>query len=480
MDTPLQKIAEKLKGSVLFLFDKLIKPRSADEDSRRQEFILNILLVSSILFAVVNLSMILYSYIVLGTSSGGASAYIIRFLLLIFAFLLFLSRRGKFRVSAIILVLLYFVPICYAMSVWGADLPQGLLALAFVLVMSSVLIGTRFSLGLAVTATLVIFALTYKQLSPSYAAHALWKSKPTTYLDAISISFTIGLIAIVSWLSNREIERSLKRARASEEALRQERDLLEVKVEERTRDIKQMQIEKTSQMFRFAEFGRLASGFFHDLASPLTAVSLNLQQLKKQERVDMEDAERYLEQALKITKKLEGFLGAVRKQIRHQETMVEFRIQDEVEDVLQMVGHKARKAHVELLFFSTDEPLVMYGNPFKFNQILLNLISNAIDSHESKVVEEGKTRTVRVEVQSQAGMCICSVLDEGVGIAPEHLDAIFEPFYTTKPEDEGMGIGLSTTRELVKNYFHGQIQVFSTLGKGSRFIVTFPLKPAPV
>lgn len=480
MDTPLQKIAAKLKGSVLFLFEKLIKPRSQDEDSQRQEFILNILLLSSLVFVFVLLLMILYSCVVLDAPTRGASPYIIFGLCLVFGCLLYLSRRGNFRVSAMTLVLLYSVPVAYALYTWGADLPQGILALALVIVMASVLIGTRFSLVLATVFVLVIFLLTHIQASGIHPVNLLWKNKPTTYVDAICVMVTLGMIAVVSWLSNREIERSLRRARASEAALREERDSLEVKVEERTRDIKQMQIEKTSQMFRFAEFGRLASGFFHDLASPLTAVSLNLQQLKKQERVDMEDAERYLEQALKITKKLEGFLGAVRKQIRHQETMVEFRIQDEVEDVLQMVGHKARKAHVELLFFSTDEPLVMYGNPFKFNQILLNLISNAIDSYESKAVEEGKARTVRVEVQSQAGMCICSVLDEGVGIAPEHLDAIFEPFYTTKLEDEGMGIGLSTTRELVRNYFHGQIQVFSTLGKGSKFIVTFPLKPAPV
>jgi len=480
MDTPLQKIAEKLRGGVLFLYEKLIKPRSPSEDTQRQEFILNILLVASIAFALLNLLIILYSFVVLDKQMHASSGYIIRFLLLFFCFLLFLSRRGMFRASAIALVFLYFIPICYALSVWGADLPQGLLALALVLVMSSVLVGTRFSVYLAGISIVVVVTLTAHQLSSLDVVQTSWKARSTTLLDSISVSFTIGMIAIVSWLSNREIERSLQRARASEAALRQERDSLEEKVEERTRDMKRVQIEKSSQMYHFAEFGRLASGFFHDLASPLTAVSLNLQLLKKQERVDMENTERYLEQAIQITKKLEGFLGSVRKQMRHQETITEFRIQDEVEDVLQMVGHKARKAQVELLFHSTEVVLMMYGNPFKFNQIVLNLISNAIDSYDSKKMEAGKTRSVRVEVQSQAGMCICSVQDEGVGIAPEHLEAIFEPFYTTRMEEGGMGIGLSTTRELVENYFHGQIQTFSTLGKGSKFIVTFPLKQAPV
>ena len=84
MDTPLQKIAEKLRGGVLFLYEKLIKPRSPSEDTQRQEFILNILLVASIAFALLNLLIILYSFVVLDKQMHASSGYIIRFLLLFF------------------------------------------------------------------------------------------------------------------------------------------------------------------------------------------------------------------------------------------------------------------------------------------------------------------------------------------------------------------------------------------------------------
>ena len=96
----------------------------------------------------------------------------------------------------------------------------------------------------------------------------------------------MGILATVAWLSNTEIEKALHRALGSERDLAKERDSLEIKVAERTQELQQAQTEQLIQQYRFIAFGRIAAGLFHDLASPLTSVSLNLENIREESESD--------------------------------------------------------------------------------------------------------------------------------------------------------------------------------------------------
>src|SRR5205085_9261433 len=86
---------------------------------------------------------------------------------------------------------------------------------------------------------------------------------------------------------------------------------------------------------------------------------------------------------------------------------------------------------------------------------------------------------IEVRDNPAAGMAEIRIADSGIGIAPERLRLIFEPFYTTKEPDElghgGTGLGLSVCRQIIEQH-HGRIRVESVVGKGSKFTVKLPLK----
>jgi signal transduction histidine kinase len=108
--------------------------------------------------------------------------------------------------------------------------------------------------------------------------------------------------------------------------------------------------------------------------------------------------------------------------------------------------------------------------PAKVNQVVMNLLSNAIDaSHEGGRVV---IRTAAVDGEARI-----EVSDEGHGIPPELRDRIFDPFFTTKPVGEGTGLGLSISYGIVNDH-GGTIEVESEAGKGAKFIVCLPVREA--
>lgn len=395
----------------------------------------------------------------------------------IFSGLLVLSRRGYVRLAALLFMALYFIPATYDLYHWGGNLPQGILIYALLIVMSGILLGTSVSLGATALTSIVVILLLGLQARGVIPIVDSWKKYPAGLVDAIPIAITFFVIGAVAWLSNRELEKSLHRAQASEIQLARERDSLEVKVEERTAQLKQMQLEKMMQLYQFVEFGRLSSGFFHDLATPLTTLSFHLESLTQTtERPSMQTAQLTVQHAFQTAKKLEYFLQVVHKQLKHQEVSTLFSLNEEITQVFELMAYKARKLNVKLQLLESSEEIIQFGNPFRFNQMMMNLISNAIDAYDgldkTRVVE----RLVLVHLKKVNGQIYCTVQDYGCGIKPEHLDSLTKPFFTTKPAEKGIGIGLSTTKDILEKDFHGTLSIASALDEGSCFTLQFPAR----
>jgi hypothetical protein len=112
------------------------------------------------------------------------------------------------------------------------------------------------------------------------------------------------------------------------------------------------------------------------------------------------------------------------------------------------------------------------GNAGKLQQVFLNLFLNARDAMEAG-------GTLAVHAWSEAGFVRIDVADNGQGIALEHLERIYDPFFTTKGARKGTGLGLSVSYGIVREH-GGSIEVESRLGAGTRFRVEFPLARKPV
>lgn len=140
-----------------------------------------------------------------------------------------------------------------------------------------------------------------------------------------------------------------------------------------------------------------------------------------------------------------------------------------VRDVIEMLRGAGKLRRLEVLVHLTKTELTVTVNRTRIEQILVNLIVNAVDA----IGEQAGTITVAVHPSEDDKRVVCEVRDTGSGIAPEHLEKIFESFFTTKPEDRGTGLGLPVAREIVQSY-GGQLVVDSTIGVGTKFTFDLP------
>ena len=457
------------KKSIAQFIARLIQSKNPDEDQRGREFVLNILLAISI-FCFLALNLIRFIDIFINHGAKGLPFIYTLLILIFFIFLFWLSKRGHGKIASILLVITYSLPMFYSFIAWGADLPAAILLAVLVITLSGALLGTRAALISTLILIIFLIELTHLQLSGQAPANSYWRSGQNDMGDTISYAFLFSVIAAVAWLFCSETKKALTRARQSEKDLKAERDSLELKVIERTKQIREMEADKINQLYRLAEFGRLSSGIFHDLVNPLTAVSLNLEQIKTESENRILSAKSFLSQAITAARKMEDLIASIKKQLARENQPKQFSLNEEIKQIMQILDYKARRAKVRLNFQASNN-ISLYGDPIKFGQIASNLLANAIEASENQNPE----KEVLILLEETAEQIRLLVRDEGQGIAADNLLKIFEPFFSTKKETgRGLGLGLASTKSIVEKDFNGTIAVVSTLGRGSEFTAIFP------
>lgn len=242
---------------------------------------------------------------------------------------------------------------------------------------------------------------------------------------------------------------------------------LKKQVAQKTKELKQAQLEKISHIYRFAEFGKLASGIIHDLVNPLTALILNIEFLQRSDyfkKGELDQAKKCLDKAVKTTESMQDLIAAVKKQIKKQEIIQNFQVNEEVAQIIRIFEYKLRQEKITI-DFKPKEKIFLKGNPLKLTQIISNLIGNAIDSFDGL---KKKNKKILIKAFKQGKKVIISVKDNGAGIDPKLKKKIFEPLFTTK-DVKGTGIGLAVTKEIVEKEFKGKLELKSELGKGTEF-----------
>ncbi len=218
--------------------------------------------------------------------------------------------------------------------------------------------------------------------------------------------------------------------------------------------------DRLSELERFAEIGILSAGLLHEISSPLSAALLWLEQCRGTQSPYM----RHVRSSMRLMK---DYVEAARQQVRHESPCRKFHIQTELEQVMSVLEVVAARRGVTLSFAPANG-YKLYGDPVKFQQLLANLVRNAIDSYDS--CPAGGHRPVHVEFRSSRGYLVIEVADRGCGIASDQLDRLFQPFYSTKTgTGRGLGIGLFSVKRSIENDFCGNISVTSLPGQGARF-----------
>ncbi|MEA2701622.1 MAG: two-component system, NtrC family, sensor kinase [Candidatus Parcubacteria bacterium] len=459
-------------------FNKFTFPKSRNEDMARREFILNVLLLGALalLFAAVCIDIAdrLFADPVSYAANSLHSA-VIYGLFAFFLFLYGLSRRKHVTLASYVLLGTFFALTAYMGYTWGVDVPAQIVFYPLVIVMAGVLISTRVAFFATVLIAATMILTGYLQYAGIVPINAYWKNSLWTWSDVVMIVIIYLIVATVSWLSNREIEKSLRRARRSEAELKQERDTLEVRVEERTRELRQAEMEKMSQAYHFVEFGRLAGGIFHDLMNPLAALSLNIDRIADAPGTRTALSED-IGRAKRAAAHMQKLMESMRRHLSHEKSEEVFSVRDLLENAIHILSSYARTQGVRLSLDAGPDAVMTYGDSTAFTQVVTNLISNAVQSYPLGITEKADGREVVITIRGDASGVRVSVRDRGSGIPEENLANIFEPFFTTKAASKGIGIGLSLAKRITEKDFGGTLTVESRVGQGSAFTVYLPVR----
>jgi two-component system C4-dicarboxylate transport sensor histidine kinase DctB len=318
------------------------------------------------------------------------------------------------------------------------------------------------------------------------------------WIAALMAGGLYGVVALgggIGWQRlrlRREREAFAERERRT---LARVRDELEVSVERRTRDLvasnqrlsgeieerrraeaslRQTQ-DELIQAAKLAVLGQLAAGINHELNQPLAAIRAYAENGRRFiELAQVDKADTNLAQIVELTQRMADISAQLRqfsrKSSERQETIS---VQACIEYALRLFHSRLRDDGIKVVQQWPEETLWVEGDLVRLEQVLVNLISNALQAMKGVA---SPMLTLSVEIAQQQVMI--SVADNGPGVSENHLGQIFEPFFTTKAPGSGLGLGLSISSRIMED-LGGKLLVANQPTGGARFIITLPCSTTP-
>jgi len=273
----------------------------------------------------------------------------------------------------------------------------------------------------------------------------------------------IGVLTVVFDITElRRAEQELERNK------RAYTDQLEAMVRERTNQLEEAQA-KLIQSAKLAAVGQLAAGVAHEINNPVGVLLMKLKFLlsvAKRENLTakaMATLDIAVEQAGRIADIVQDLLNFSRTPTDRPQSL---NLNERIHSSLRLSHRLLTDRRIDLHLDLCEELPSVLGDPVEFEQVLINLLNNAVEA----MADGGE---LHLASHAEAGQVVISLRDTGEGIEAEDLGSIFDPFFTTKNFGEGTGLGLSISYGIVQK-MGGSIEVESELGSGAVFHIRLP------
>lgn len=237
-------------------------------------------------------------------------------------------------------------------------------------------------------------------------------------------------------------------------------------------DTMQRQHSELARLGRLETMGELASGLAHELNQPLGAI-LNYAGVcreligRARSQESGTSLSRAVEEIIKESVRAGEIIGRLRAQVRKQEPLRRpVQLDHEIAEVVNLLAFELRAANIRV-DLNLDGELVVSADPIEVQQVVTNLLRNAIDALSSVAGQ----RQIKIGSIAKGNGAVIQITDNGPGISPDLIEKIFDPFYTTKTT--GLGVGLAICQSIVRAH-GGEIEAASMPGS-TTFTFTLPL-----
>lgn len=232
------------------------------------------------------------------------------------------------------------------------------------------------------------------------------------------------------------------------------------------------------QASKLASIGELAAGVAHEINNPLAVLMGHKDMIEKhiiKNNIQVPEIRRALDKQEIAMDRIKKIVDGLRAHSRNMDDTREcFDINQCIDSSLDLTAFLYKRDGVDIEFCKGTgfNDLVVDGNPGKFQQVIINLLSNARDA-----MERSKVKHIKICTGQEGEKVGIRISDTGEGIPPEKQDAIFGSFFTTKEIGKGTGLGLSITKSIVDE-MGGKIRVESSPGEGTTFQIMLPKSKA--
>jgi signal transduction histidine kinase len=272
-----------------------------------------------------------------------------------------------------------------------------------------------------------------------------------------------------------DIRKKVQRAVDKQDLALENRRLLEdlraknIELTAALKETQQLQSELI-QSEKLAGIGTLAAGIAHEVSSPLFGIMGLAEAITDEEKIDLcheyaRDIVEYSRTIRDIVKELSSYSRA-----SSAEYLTTVELSRVIEDAVRLVERSADCRGVTISVDVAPQTFVQ-ARTSEVQQVFVNLVKNAVEAIEDRDVGTGK---VTVRAGTRDGRVWATVEDSGAGIPSDRLSLVFDPFYTTKAPGKGTGLGLNIVYRIMAKH-RGQVSVDSTVGKGTRFTLSFPI-----
>ncbi len=296
--------------------------------------------------------------------------------------------------------------------------------------------------------------------SPTYAFRALRKNGESFWVETNTIR--------TRWEEKPatiKFIRDISERKKAEEALRQ--------AYEELKDIQG----KLIQSEKLAALGRFSAGITHEIKNPLSIIIGGIDFLAKKWSAGDEEARVALKKIKDAALRADHILMGLLKFSRPSKLSIE-RINpvELIKDTLSLLQYRMSLQNIQVYTEFEAEELIVNVDKSQIQQVLLNLLLNAVEAMSGKGKLSVQTyKEVRSSLLAGKTACVIEITDTGEGISREDLAKLFEPFFTTKRDSKGTGLGLSISKMIIDNH-QGNLMITSEKGEGTKVRLSLPLE----